>query len=143
MAKIGVFGQNQDFGPKKNVHFLILTMFWPRPEKVVQRKKLPFPNFGFFGLKTHFCPENYFSAERKNGRFSIILARTESVFILGNFYMARTFPPSFVENGPKLNVLVIVKWEWPKTAKNRCEPRKMTNSSETEFCLGLVRMGKL
>ena len=28
--------------PQKN-HFLILTMFWPWPEKVIQRKKLPFP----------------------------------------------------------------------------------------------------
>ena len=56
MAKIGFFGQNLDFGPKISVHFLILTMLWPRPEKVVQRKKLPFPNFGFFGLKTAVSP---------------------------------------------------------------------------------------
>ena len=42
--------QNADFGPKteilgpkKRSHFLILTMFWPRPEKVVQRKKVPLP----------------------------------------------------------------------------------------------------
>ena len=43
MAKIGLFGQKRDFGPKKSVHFLGFTMFWARPEKVVQRKKLPFP----------------------------------------------------------------------------------------------------
>ena len=30
-------------GPKKGSHFLTLTMFWPRPEKVVQRKKVPLP----------------------------------------------------------------------------------------------------
>ena len=30
-------------GPKKSVHLCTLTMFWPPPEKVVQRKKLPFP----------------------------------------------------------------------------------------------------
>ena len=24
---------NRDFGPKKKIHFLVLTMFWPRPEK--------------------------------------------------------------------------------------------------------------
>ena len=74
--------------------------------------------------KTDFRPVFRFSAKRKNGRFSIILARTESVVILGNFYMARTFPPSFVENGPKLNVLVIVKWEWPETAKKSGDPKK-------------------
>ena len=38
VAKIGFLGQIP-----KNIHFLTLTMFWPRPEKVVQRKKLPFP----------------------------------------------------------------------------------------------------
>ena len=45
MAKIGFLAKNRDFGPKKRLHFLALgfTMFWPRPEKVVQRKKLPFP----------------------------------------------------------------------------------------------------
>ena len=32
----------QNLGPKK-AHFFTLTMFWPRPEKVVQRKKYPFP----------------------------------------------------------------------------------------------------
>ena len=30
-----------------------------------------------------------------------------------------------------------------KSAKNRGEPQKMTPSSETEFFLGVVRMGKL
>ena len=30
-------------GPKKSVHFLMDIMFWPRPGKVVQRKKYPFP----------------------------------------------------------------------------------------------------
>ena len=30
-------------GRGKNIHFLTLTMFWPRPEKVVQRKKYYFP----------------------------------------------------------------------------------------------------
>ena len=31
------------FGPKKNVHFWILTMFRPRPGGLVKRKKYPFP----------------------------------------------------------------------------------------------------
>merc|ERR1712218_488129 len=53
--------------------------------------------------------------------------------------MARTVPPSFVEIGPKLRVLVPLTWEWPKLAKNRGEPQKMTPSSETEFFLGWSR----
>ena len=57
--------------------------------------------------------------------------------------MARTIPPSFVEIGPKLRVVAPLKWEWPKTAKNRGEPQKMTPSSETEIFLGVVPMGKL
>ena len=39
--------------------------------------------------------------------------------------MAWKVPPSFVQNGPKIRVLIIVKWEWPETAKNRGEPQKM------------------
>ena len=42
-------------------------------------------------------------------------------------------PPSFVDPGPKLRVLIIAIGEWPKMAKKLCEPRKMTHSSETEF----------
>ena len=30
-------------GPKKGTHFWGFTMFWSRPEKVVQRKKDPLP----------------------------------------------------------------------------------------------------
>ena len=48
--KLGLYGKIRIFrpkteisGPKKSFHFLTLTMFWPRPEKVVQIKKLPFP----------------------------------------------------------------------------------------------------
>ena len=37
--------------------------------------------------------------------------------------MAQTVP-SFVENGPKLRVLIPLKWEWSETAENRGEPRK-------------------
>ena len=40
--------------------------------------------------------------------------------------MVRTIPPSFVEIGPKLRVVAPLKWEWPKMAKNRGEPQKMT-----------------
>ena len=53
--------------------------------------------------------------------------------------MAQPVQPSFVENGPKLRVLILVNWHKPKRAKNRGEPRKMTHCSETEFFLGWSR----
>ena len=52
------------------------------------------------------------------------------------FLMARTVPPSFVENSPKLWVLIPMIRHKPKRAKNRGEPRKMTHCWETEFFSG-------
>ena len=49
--------------------------------------------------------------------------------------MARTAPTSFIDDGPKLRVFIIVKWELTETAKNRGEPRKMNHSSETEISI--------
>ena len=51
----------------------------------------------FWGGKTDFLPKKkYFSAERKNVRFSVVTAQTRYVVILGHFLMARTFPQSFL-----------------------------------------------
>ena len=77
---------------------------------------------------------------------SVITAKTGSVVILGHFHdglVSSTKAPSFVENGPKFRVLIPLKWEWPKMAKHRGEPRKMTPNSETENFLGVVQMEKL
>ena len=41
--KLDFWAKNRIFGQKKGIHFCTLTMFWPRPKKVVQRKKLPLP----------------------------------------------------------------------------------------------------
>ena len=47
--KLGSYGKNwildqkPRFWAQKSAHFWGLAMFWPRPEKVVQRKKLPLP----------------------------------------------------------------------------------------------------
>ena len=49
---------------------------------------------------------------------------------------ARTYPPSFVDNGPKLRVLILVIREWPEMAQNKDEPWKMTQTSEKEFFRG-------
>ena len=43
-SKKWTFGpKTENFGQKKMLHFLPLTMFRPRPGNVVQRKKYPFP----------------------------------------------------------------------------------------------------
>ena len=93
----------------------------------------------------HFWPKNHFLAERKNDRFSVIPAWTGSVVILGYFLMARMVPPSFVEKGPKLRVhkYKLVIGEWPETAKNKCEPRKMTHSIRLGFFGGGGPNGKV
>ena len=62
--------------------------------------------------------QNHFLDKRKNGCFSVILARTSFIVI---FLMARTVPPSFVDDGPKLRVFIIAKLEQPK---NGMSPEK-------------------
>ena len=84
-------------------------------------------NIGCFFLGKTDCGIKHFSVERKNGRFSVIPAGTRSVVIV---------QPSFLDDGPKLRVLIIANWEWPETAENRGEPRKMTSRTETDFFLG-------
>ena len=45
MANNGFWDQKPKFWAPKKTHFCTLTMFWPRPEKVVQRKKVPLPKW--------------------------------------------------------------------------------------------------
>ena len=80
-------------------------------EKLCKQKSIPFQNkyqslskvwVFFFWKNTEFWPKKYFSAKQKNGRFSVIPAGTKSVVIVGQFLMALTVPPSFVDDGPKL-----------------------------------------
>ena len=158
LTKIGVVWQksdfwakNRNFGPKKGGHFCTLTMFWPRPEKVVQRKKCLCPNnqggkchFGwFFGVRPIFRPKTTFRPNVKTPVSPWFRPGPGLLSFYVIFLMARTIPPSFVEIGPKLRVVAPLTWEWPKTAKNRGEPQKMTPSPETEIFLGVVPMGKL
>ena len=122
LTKIGVVWQrsyilakNRDFGrPQKN------SLFCPNhglamPRKSCSKKNIPFSkinislyrNFAcFFGIKPTFGQKKNFSPERKNGRFSVILARTWLVVILGHFSMAQTVPPSFLDDGKKLRILI-------------------------------------
>ena len=60
----------------------------------------------FSKFRVFFVGKNGSLAKRKNGCFSVILAGTRSVVI---FFMAPTVPPSFVEDGPKLRVIIIAK----------------------------------
>ena len=66
-------------------------------------------------------PKKCFLVECKNGRFSVIPAGTRSIVIVCHFWMAPTAPPSFVNHGPKLRVLILAKWHKPQMAKNRDE----------------------
>ena len=43
ISKTDFRAEIRNFWPEKNDHFLILTMFRPRPGGVVKRKKYPFP----------------------------------------------------------------------------------------------------
>jgi len=58
----------------------------------------------FLGYEAFLAKKKHFSAERKNGRFSVIPAWTGSVVILGHFLMVRPVPPSYVENGPNIQI---------------------------------------
>ena len=157
--KSGLYGKNQIFGQKpkfwakkKEVTFGDSPCSGHDRKKLFKEKSCLCPNnqgekchfWGdFFGGKTHFLGQKpLFRPKRKNARFSVIPARTGSVVLLGHFLMARTIPPSFVEIGPKLRVVAPLTLEWPKTAKNRGEPQKMTPSPERNF-FGVVPMGKL
>ena len=59
------------------------------------------------------------------------------------FMLARTVPPSFVDHGPKLRVLIQAIGHWPDITKNKDEPWKITHTSEMEIFLGVDPMGKL
>ena len=73
----------------------------------MQTKEYPFPKlisvffskfWVFFWEETVVWPKKQFSAERKSGHFSVILAQTRSVVTVGHFLMAWTVQPSFVDD---------------------------------------------
>ena len=66
----------------------------------------------------------------------IIAALTPPPLPRCNLLKFRPVPPSFVDHGPKLRVLILANCQKPKMAKNRGEHRKMTHSSETEIFSG-------
>ena len=61
----------------------------------------------FFLKKTDFGPKITLFGLGKNGRFSVDPAGTRSVVIVDHIFMASSVPPSFVDHGPKLRVLII------------------------------------
>ena len=99
--KLGSCSRNRIFWPKTKIsgprkhpllnsnHVLATT------GKSCSKKKVPFSkidisllrNFRwFFGIKCISGQKKHFSAEPKNGRFSVIPARTRSIVILGHFF---------------------------------------------------------
>ena len=101
-SKKRIFGQKSKiFGPKKSVHFMIDTMFKPRPGKVVQRKRYPQINISliadlgcFFVEKWIFGPKSAFG-KTKNGRFALIPAGTRFVVSVGHFFGGLDGPTMF------------------------------------------------
>ena len=89
----------------------------------------------------HFWPKNTFRLNIKTAISPYFRPGPGPLSFWIIFWMARTVPPSFVENGPKLRVLMIR--HKPPTAKNRREPRKMTHCSETKFFGGGSSNGKV
>ena len=91
------------------------NLFMKTTWKSRANKRVPFSKkniglkqiLGVWGGKTYFWPKKYFSAKRKNGRFSVISDHVRCH--CGSSFMARTVPPSFVEHSPKLRVLMIAK----------------------------------
>ena len=151
MAKIGFLDQKPKFWAKKKESLFNSNHVLATTGKSCSKKKSAFAqiikggkcHFGwFFGVRPIFRPKTTF---RPNVKTPVLRnsgpdrVRCPS----GLFLMVRTIPPSFVEIGPKLRVVAPLTWEWPKTAKNRGEPQKMTPSSKTANFLGVVPMGKL
>ena len=148
--KLGSYGKNWIFGPKKRRSLFYSNHVLATTGKSCSKIKIPSSGGNiifwrylgwFFGIICIFGQKATFQLNIIRA-VSLWFHWTGSVVILGHFLMAKTVPPSFVENGPKLRVLIIVIGEGPKTAKIRDEPQKMTYCAETNF-LGLVQMGKL
>ena len=111
--KLGAYGKNRIFGQKPRFraqkkhtlhagHHIKATT-----GKNCAKEKVPFSKINislfsnfwvFFWEETDFWPKKQFSAERKSGHFSVILAETRSVVTVGHFLMAWTVQPSFVDD---------------------------------------------
>ena len=66
-------------------------------------------------------------------RKNVIPARTRPLVNEDHFLVAWTAQPSFIGHGPKLRALILAIGLWPKMAKIRDEPWKMTPTSEAEI----------
>ena len=85
------------------------------------------PVFGRFGLV---------SDSLKVFQMTVLTFMTQRNSMIRRYLMIQTVPPTFIENGPKLKVLILMNQHKPKRAKNRGGPWKMTHSSETEIFSG-------
>ena len=84
---------------------------------------------GVFLGKNEFLAKKHFSAKRKSGRFSVVLAGTRSVVIVGHFFDGPNGSTKFRWRRSKIKGTILAKWEWPEMAKNRGEPWKMTKNN--------------
>ena len=92
------------------------------------------------GKNAFSAKKKHFLAERKNSRFSVILAQTGSVVILGYFFYGPDVSIKFCWKRSKIKGTYTIDWGM---AQNRGEPQKMTHCSKKELFFGVVWMGKL
>ena len=71
-----------------------------------------------------FRRKKHVSAKCTNGLFSVIPARTRSVDNVGHFLVAQTVQTIFVDDSPKLRVLILAIGHCSKYQKNRMSPWK-------------------
>ena len=103
MAKIGFLSQKPRFWAEKKRSLLSPNHVLATTGKSCSKKKVAFSRnkyqyqklWVFFWVTMHFQPKKHFSAERKFGRFSVILARTRSVVLLGHFFYDPDGSPQF------------------------------------------------
>ena len=109
--KNGFLGRKPSFRVNKKTHFFTLTIFWPWPGKVVERKKYLCPKkyqsfskfLVLFEEKTDFWSKNAF---RPNVKTAL---SPEFRCHYGSFFDGPDRPTELRYWGPKLRVLIIAK----------------------------------
>ena len=142
MAIIGFLGQKPRFRAQKKPTSQLQQCFRHDQKKLLKEKRTLFQNRYkslkkfrvFFLVKCFFGQKNTFWLNVKTAVSQQTQPGLGQLSFWVIFLMAGTVPQSFVENGPKLRLLITERWwEFPETAKNGGEPQKITDSSETDF----------
>ena len=135
-SKKQIFGQkSESFGPNKTFTSRSKPCSSHDQAKFC-KEKVPFSQISISLLadlgcflekkKTELWAKIRFSASMKTAVSLYFRPRPWPLSMWVIFLVAQMVPTSFVDQGPKLRVLIIEKWDWPEMAKLRNETRKMT-----------------